>query len=222
MLECPNFIEVDGKQILMFSPQGLAADPKNNRYENIHNTGYVIGQFDEKSARFNVITDFKEVDHGFEFYAPQTMVAPDGRRIMWGWAGMMTPEREAAVPTIQNRKWVHVLSLPRELHVNDKLQLVQQPITEIIDTAVLTSFDNVSIGQYRIPTTADWTIKFSDRAMLSRHHNELVFERQQWESDQVETRQLTGDLNNLLLIVDVDVIEVYTDDGLNAMTARWF
>lgn len=222
MLECPNFIEVDGKQILMFSPQGLDADPKNNRYENIHNTGYVIGQFDEKSARFNVITDFKEVDHGFEFYAPQTMVAPDGRRIMWGWAGMMTPEREAAVPTIQNRKWVHVLSLPRELHVNDKLQLVQQPITEIIDTAVLTSFDNVSIGQYRIPTTADWTIKFSDRAMLSRHHNELVFERQRWESDQVETRQLTGDLNNLLLIVDVDVIEVYTDDGLNAMTARWF
>ena len=80
----------------------------------------------------------------------------------------------------------------------------------------------MSIGQYRIPTTADWTIRLSDRAMLSRHHNKLVFERQQWESGQVETRQLTGDLNNLLLIVDVDVIEVYTEDGLNAMTARWF
>ena len=115
-----------------------------------------------------------------------------------------------------------MLSLPRELHVNDKLQLVQQPIAEIIDTTVLTAFDTVGIGQYRIETTADWTIKLSDRAKLIRHHNDLIFERQQWESGQVETRQLTGDLNNLLLIVDVDVIEAYTEDGLSVMTARWF
>jgi len=29
-------------------------------------------------------------------------------------------------------------------------------------------------------------------------------------------------LDNLLLIVDVDIIEIYTSDGLNVLTSRWF
>ncbi|WP_220739034.1 glycoside hydrolase family 32 protein [Leuconostoc miyukkimchii] len=222
MLECPGFIEVDGKQILMFSPQGLSADPLKHQYENIHNTGYVIGHFDESAARFIVETKFKEVDQGFEFYAPQTMIAPDGRRIMWGWAGMMTPEREKAVPTIKEKQWVHVLSLPRELHVNSSNELIQKPITEVIETTNLEVFDGVDVGQYRIPTSDDWLIKFGEHAILKRRGNVLVFERRQWDSGQVETRQFSGNLDNLLLVVDNDVIEAYTDDGLHVMTNRWF
>ena len=150
MLECPGFIEVDGKQILMFSPQGLAPDAKNHRYENIHNTGYVIGEFNETTAQFDVSTEFLEVDKGLEFYAPQTLIAPDGRRIMWGWAGMMTPEREELVPTIAKQQWVHVLSLPRELHVDVDNRLVQKPITEILNPKVLKDFTHVDTGQYII------------------------------------------------------------------------
>ncbi|MDY5162799.1 glycoside hydrolase family 32 protein [Leuconostoc citreum] len=222
MLECPGYIEIDGKQVLMFSPQGLEPDTKNHRYENIHNTGYVVGHFDEATVKFHVDTDFKEVDQGFEFYAPQTMVAPDGRRIMWGWAGMMTPDREAAVPTIADKSWVHVLSVPRELHVNSQNELVQRPIAEVLSPTLLTDFDQLKVGQYRIVSAEDWTIKLSQNAELKRVGNTVVFSRRQWETEGIETRQITGNVSQLLLILDIDVLEVYTEDGLAAMTSRWF
>lgn len=222
MLECPGFIEVDGKQILMFSPQGLAPDAKNHRYENIHNTGYVIGEFNETTAQFHVSTEFLEVDKGLEFYAPQTLIAPDGRRIMWGWAGMMTPEREESVPTIAKQQWVHVLSLPRELHVDVDNRLVQKPITEILNPKVLKDFTHVDTGQYIIETVDDWRIQFGEHTTLERQGDTVIVTRRQWESDEIEQRQITGHVNNLILIVDIDVIEVYTDDGLSVMTFRWF
>lgn len=222
MLECPSFIEVDGKQVLMFSPQGLAPDAKNHRYENIHNTGYVVGEFDETTAQFHVLTEFLEVDKGLEFYAPQTLIAPDGRRIMWGWAGMMTPEREQSVPTIVKQQWVHVLSLPRELHVNANNKLVQKPITEILDLKLLKDFTHIETGQYMIKTVDDWRIKFGEQTLLERQGNNVIVTRHQWESEEIEQRQITGHVNHLILIVDIDVIEVYTDDGLSVMTFRWF
>lgn len=224
MLECPGFIEVDGKQSLMFSPQGLEPDHANHRYENIHNTGYVIGHFDEETAHFTPESKFKEVDDGFEFYAPQTMIAPDGRRIMWGWAGMMTPEREASTPTIADAGWVHVLTVPRELHVVDNV-MMQKPIDEILDVTELEAHNLQSataVGQYHFNTTDDWSLVFGDDLRLERRGDELSMIRNQWESGEYEIRQVTGNVDDMLLIVDVDIVEVYTDQGRKVMTARYF
>ncbi|CAH1850862.1 glycoside hydrolase family 32 protein [Convivina intestini] len=223
MLECPDLIEFDGKQVLMFSPQGLPADLMQHRFQNIHNTGYVVGHFDEEKARFEVQGDFNEVDEGFEFYAPQTMLAPNHRKIMWGWVGMMPPKREAEVPTIAKQNWVHTLSLPRELHLNAEQKLVQQPIVEILDPKPLTNFeDSLKPGQYTIDTAADWTLKLGHNAELKKRGAILHFERRQWESGEIGHRQMQGKVDQLLLMVDHDVIEIYTQDGLNVMTGRWF
>ncbi|MFT9030398.1 MAG: glycoside hydrolase family 32 protein [Leuconostoc pseudomesenteroides] len=222
MLECPDLIEVDGKQVLMFSPQGLAPDKINHRYENIHNTGYVVGHFDEKTAHFTPETSFEEVDRGFEFYAPQTLNAPDGRRIMWGWAGMMTPERESKVPTIAEDNWVHVLSLPRVLHVTDDNKLTQAPIAELVQPIFVKPEDVSGVGAYALHTQADWLINFGDDLTLSRQKNRLTMTRKQWESDQYESREVTGNLDEVLLVVDKDIIEVYTDNDQLTLTARYF
>jgi beta-fructofuranosidase len=222
MLECPDLIEVDGKQVLMFSPQGLAPDKINHRYENIHNTGYVVGHFDEKTAHFTPETSFEEVDRGFEFYAPQTLNAPDGRRIMWGWAGMMTPERESKVPTIAEDNWVHVLSLPRVLHVTDDNKLTQAPIAELVQPISVKPEDVSGVGAYALHTQADWLINFGDDLTLSRQENRLTMTRKQWESDQYESREVTGNLDEVLLVVDKDIIEVYTDNDQLTLTARYF
>lgn len=222
MLECPDLIEVDGKQVLMFSPQGLAPDKINHRYENIHNTGYVVGHFDEKTAHFTPETPFEEVDRGFEFYAPQTLNAPDGRRIMWGWAGMMTPERESKVPTIAEDNWVHVLSLPRVLHVTDDNKLTQAPIAELVQPISVKPEDVSGVGAYALHTQADWLINFGDDLTLSRQENRLTMTRKQWESDQYESREVTGNLDEVLLVVDKDIIEVYTDNDQLTLTARYF
>lgn len=41
MWECPDFFELDGKRVLMFSPQGMAADGFARR--NLFQSGYLLG-----------------------------------------------------------------------------------------------------------------------------------------------------------------------------------
>ena len=137
---------------------------------------------------------------------------------------MMTPEREAAVPTIATADWVHVLTVPRALHVTADNHLVQRPIEEILAPTVLDiqSLDHLTVGQYRVQTDTDWSVALGDHATLKRVGQTLYFERQQWEDNRLDTRQMTGNLDELLLIVDNDVIEVYTEDGLQVMTGRYF
>ena len=45
------------------------------------------GAFDHTRASFEH-GELHELDAGFEFYAPQTTVAEDGRRILIGWMGV--------------------------------------------------------------------------------------------------------------------------------------
>lgn len=218
MLECPAFVEVDGYQILIFSPQGLEPDHESHVYENIHNTGYVLGHFDEMTARFMPESDFKEMDKGFEFYAPQVLNAPDGRKIMWGWAGIMTPEREKAVPTIEKAGWVHVLTVPRELHVVDGC-LTQTPIPEIKEDVVVNpTVEQLKVGQYRMNTQENWVRYFGDTLMVSRIENQLILSR----AGGVETRMITGVVNTVDLIVDNDIVELFTDNNRQTMSARYF
>ena len=60
--------------------------------------------------------DYQELDAGFDFYAPQTFEAPDGRRILLGWMGM--PDADYTNPTADWSGWQHGMSVPRALHWN--------------------------------------------------------------------------------------------------------
>lgn len=125
MWECPDLFTLDGQEVLVFSPQGIESD--GIHYQNLYQAGYVIGELDYEHAKYNHGA-FVEIDRGFEFYAPQTTVDEQGRRILIGWFGM-PEEREDAHPTIEH-KWVHAMTLPRELKLVDG-KLYQQPIVEL-------------------------------------------------------------------------------------------
>jgi beta-fructofuranosidase len=43
MWECPDFFTLNGKRVLMFSPQGLAADGFKHR--NLFQSGYLVGEW---------------------------------------------------------------------------------------------------------------------------------------------------------------------------------
>lgn len=46
-----------------------------------------MGQYDIDNLTMNH-GDFHELDHGFDFYAPQTFIDEQGRRILIGWMGL--------------------------------------------------------------------------------------------------------------------------------------
>ena len=75
MWECPDFYPVGDKYVLMFSPMGGKE----------RTSVYLVGDFDYDTGKF-FYTISGEIDWGFDYYAPQSFLAPDGRRILVGWA----------------------------------------------------------------------------------------------------------------------------------------
>jgi beta-fructofuranosidase len=123
MWECPDYIEINDKGLLIFSPQGIEPEGEDE-YQNIYQSGYVLGKLDlvKKELRHG---NFIELDRGFDFYAPQTMRDPKGRRLLVGWMGL--PDIE--YPTDQNG-WAHCLTVPRELTIENN-KLIQRPVPEL-------------------------------------------------------------------------------------------
>lgn len=123
MWECPDFFELDGKWVLLTSPQDMQAD--GLEYHNGHGTMCMVGEFDSAEGTFSEEVD-QAIDYGTDFYAPQTMQAPDGRRIMIGWM----QNWETKDFRMENQPWFGQMSLPRELSIRNN-RLYQKPIKEL-------------------------------------------------------------------------------------------
>lgn len=122
MWECPDYYELDGKDVLVFCPQGV--DPSGCDFHNIYNVVYVLGTLDIERLSFD-IECCREVDKGFDFYAPQSFAGAEGQRLMFGWAGLP----EIATPS-DRMKWSQCLTLPRVMRVADG-KLLQQPAPQL-------------------------------------------------------------------------------------------
>lgn len=123
MWECPDFFTLGNKRVLMFSPQGIAAQGYSNR--NLFQSGYIVGQW-QPGQSFVRESEFIELDHGHDFYAPQSLLTPDGRRIVIGWLDMW----ESPLPEQQDG-WAGMLSLPREVTLSADNRLQMRPAREV-------------------------------------------------------------------------------------------
>ncbi len=104
--ECPNFFKLGDQWVLFVSPYGQVK--------------YYVGDFDAQTCRFTARTNGL-LDYGPNFYAPNTMVVPDGRRLVWGWVNGFPG----------GRGWNGCLSLPRQLSWSRTGQLQQQPAPQL-------------------------------------------------------------------------------------------
>lgn len=121
MWECPDFFKLNEEYILITSPQDLQA---NEEFHNGNNSLYYMGTYDKNKHVF----DYKEIyslDDGLDFYAPQTTLLPDGRRILIAWMQSWDSNIRPA-----DQKWSCMMTLPRELELKNG-KLLQKPIREI-------------------------------------------------------------------------------------------
>lgn len=123
MWECPDIFTLDGQDLMLISAQGLAT--RSNEFHNGHEVICLSGKFDSETGIFQRKAVLP-VDQGIDFYAPQTILTPDGRRVMIGW--LQSWESSKFLPPGQN--WIGTLSLPRELSYRDG-NLYQNPVTEL-------------------------------------------------------------------------------------------
>lgn len=117
MWECPDLFPIveEDNHALIISPMNTGS------YKNL----YVTGTFDYEGCVFHrKLAD--QIDYGFDFYAPQTLLDDQGRRIMIAWMniwGAKMPE--------QAHGWYGAMTLPRELTLAEDGTLRSRPVKEL-------------------------------------------------------------------------------------------
>ncbi len=218
MWECPDVLTVSGHKYLSLSPQGLPHEEYDN--QNVYSSGYF--SYDGK------LEDFKEWDKGFDFYAPQTYVTPDNRRIIIGWMGI--GDIPYTNPTIE-LGYQHCLTLPRVVTRAEDGTLLQQPVSELEalrkeelqvragqDMSVALAFDMTAevTGPFSVTLDGGLSVSWDGKeAVLQFLDDKMGCGRD------VRKAHLTS-CSNLRLIADTSALEVYLDDGRVVFSTRMY
>ena len=132
MWECPDYFELPAApavKILSVSPQGLSGAPWDAL--NVYQAGYFTVAGDVWDAAHPcAFGDFSLWDAGFDFYAPQSFEAEDGRRILVAWMGIPDEPAYGNDPTVA-RGWQHALTVPREVTVAADGSVRTWPVREV-------------------------------------------------------------------------------------------
>ena len=109
MWECPDFFRLDGHQVLLVSAQEMRG---RGEFHPGHGTMAVLGEYDGARACFQR-ESVQPLDWGLDFYAPQTVLTPDGRRVMIAWM----ENWQYAKRTPRSHPWYGQMTVPRELRL---------------------------------------------------------------------------------------------------------
>ena len=236
MWECPDVIPFEEKDAFIYSPQGIEA--QGERFNNLYQTVVQLGQF-TIDGKFVVDADnLTEVDAGFDYYAPQSFLAEDGRILQYGWMGI--PEgKEGLIPTIHDG-WIHALTIPREVSVQNGKYL-QKPAHELwnLTTDVqkiqwnATRFESVLSSPAQV-WAVNWKEAVQDKLAIQLH-NEIFIQydaktqvlsvsRTDWETGERETRKRTlqSPLKQLNAWMDYSSLELFVNEGEEVFTLRFF
>ena len=242
MWECPDFFTLDGKQVLMVSPQEMHA---REEFHAGYGTVAILGTFDEKDKRFTR-ESIQPVDYGLTFYAPQTTLAPDGRRIMIGWMDNWETCKEAP----RRHPWYAQMSVPREVFI-DRGRLMQRPVREIetmwqdtvrhervivaeemtlpgvqgrmLDLTVTLHAEGSACRRFTLHVAKDAKHYVQIRCDLAR--GELVFDRSHGGShrDIAHTRHVKAEVKDgeltLRLLLDKESVELFINGGERVVTS---
>lgn len=241
MWECPNMINIDEyKYAFIFSPQGL--DSEEFKYQNIYQSGYVIGDLDLNEVSLKSHSEFRELDMGFDFYAPQVF-SHNGQNIMIGWVGM--PDKDGEYPTAENG-WIYSLTMPRVLEYKNNI-LYQRPFekidnlrqSEIVNITNFTCEDyklNLNSRCFEIILNVDMEndnfteikLLFKDEYILLTYDKNTqicTIDRSNMCLGGKGIRKFKLDVKEELklhVFIDNSVMEIYYQDGLEVATLMYF
>ncbi len=230
--ECPDYFEIDGNDLLLFSSQ-LAY--KN---QDIRETLALLGKYDDNQKKFKITSEIP-LDYGTDFYAPQTIKSLDGRRIMIGWM-----QNWASVDyKLTGKNFFGQMGFPRELYFKDNL-LCQSPVQEIeqyygdriyFDNLKIKEpvfFENIEGRYYDMEVTIHFdkdpcntSIKLrqnedsyfqlyfdSDRLLLSGNRSKAGIPSEYKNQTEIPVNLVNNSIK-LRFIVDRYSIEVFVNDG---------
>lgn len=193
MFECPDFYSIDGKDVLMFSPMGLGE----------RTSVYIVGELDYKTGVFMPeVTG--EIDWGFDFYAPQSFLDPQGRRILVAWANgwqWMTWWKDWG-PSYQEG-WCGFFNLPRQVRLmpNHTLQFVPVEELKMLRNGRRLRYD-ADVQEEAIDISGGDGVAFESRLVVDLEKTNAERIIMELRSDGVQKTVVTFDLRLGQLTVD--------------------
>jgi beta-fructofuranosidase len=231
MWECPDLFELNDQTFAIVGPQGIKSFSKHNTIP--HHNGVAKVEWGSESGL--TLSEFEHLDFGFDFYAPQTMLTPDGRRVMCGWMGL--PD-EVDQPSTDNG-WVHQLTAIREITF-EQGKLKQWPISELeslveSSQTVCLNSEGIDCGtkQFDLSLELEWgqtlhLFENSEQKVLvsaDEQSRTLVLDRSQTLNRAQDTlRELPLESNKIALriLADNSSLEIFVNQGEAVMTSRAF
>lgn len=225
MWECPDYFELGGKGFLSTCPQGLPH--YETKWQNLNESGYfpVEGRLEDSR-----LGEFAEWDMGFDFYAPQTFLDPQGRRILIGWLGMDNRVYGNATTELG---WQHCLTIPREVTLGENGRLRQYPIAEFeaLRKGERRHADGCT-AKYALPLeicgepTADFFITLDSKLELrfdkAKQLFTMKFSDEKYGCGRGTRNAVIASVNSIRLIADMSSIEVYLNGGETVMSTRFY
>lgn len=224
MWECPDLFCLDGQWYLAVSPQGIQC-------QNIYGCGYFAVYGDWRAHC--TLGEFHEMDAGFDYYAPQSFVDENGRRIQIGWMGMPDADYGNA-PTVAHG-WQHCFTVPRLLTKGPGGTLLQNPVPELDarrSAAALTlrNGEEASLSPCFDLTAAP----AGDFALTVAHGVELVYTEQDstcvlqftdpaQASGRTQRRtKLSAPCRSVRVVGDRSSLEIFLNDGAAVFSTRYY
>ena len=120
---CPNFLPLPA------SSDGRVKSDKHLLIFISHNRGtqYYLGTYDKENDKFLPETHGRMSWVDISYFAPEALLGPNGRQIMWAWILCHGPEMFES----GDNGWRFCLGLPRSLWVGDDNTLRMAPIEEL-------------------------------------------------------------------------------------------
>lgn len=243
MWECPDYFRIEGRDVLIFSPQGI--NKEEHDYQNIYNVIYLVGELELNKLQFKV-DHFGELDKGFDFYAPQSFEDNKNRRMMFSWVGM----GETSYPTDSNM-WANSLSIPRILSINNN-KVLQNPPKEmellrgeskqikgyVVDRKALSGFGGDAyelLVQFTLGDSQHFGIELlhssseSLKLEFDKQNGHVLLDRSRFNNkvctDFGDVRTAAFDFDDeveLRIFVDKSIVEIFINGGETVFTSRVF
>ncbi|WP_432463982.1 sucrose-6-phosphate hydrolase [Agarivorans sp. QJM3NY_33] len=234
MWECPDLFELDQQWLLLACPQGIELDQAEYTTTNL--SGYFTVDMSAGPAELTINSEFNLLDHGFEFYAPQTL-QHQGTTLLIGWLGL--PD-DGEHPSVRHN-WTQMLGLPRSLSWENGC-LRQRPIPAFKALAQAQQGDSYRSGEHQLKgfsRSCMLDIEFTECSAFqlslpsaddsfSLHWSEgtLVVERGELGPLNSDTKRIyqsrNGNLRQLQLFIDSSSFELFVNDGEAVLSGRLF
>lgn len=225
MWECPDYFNLNGKDVLLFSPQEVSA---KGEFADGNQTAFFTGKMDFESFSWKR-DKIQIVDYGNTFYAPQTTTSPDGRQIIVAWLGDWDD-----IARNQDIDWQGQMTIPRELSWSGE-NIYQVPVREIAnyysevtniayestDELVVSINDGLDFELTMSDESSIWSVKRDGLTVFQFSYDaqsqNFTVESEDNSKNRTFGRSHRGELK-LRWIIDKYSVEIFIDDGLQVYT----